>query len=73
MVSQRTQQPYTDLRTAFRYRKEFVQGCSCKESEYVPQVAGGGTPASPVAPGTPQSADKAPQAASQTKNFSPIR
>jgi hypothetical protein len=37
MVSQRTQQPYTTLRTAFRYRKEFVAGCSCKASEYVPQ------------------------------------
>ena len=29
-----TQQPYTGLRTAFRYRKEFVQGCSCKQAEY---------------------------------------
>ena len=36
MVSQRNQQPYKSLRTAFRYRKEYVSGCSCKESEYVP-------------------------------------
>ena len=25
---------YTALKTAFRYRKEFVHGCSCKEAEY---------------------------------------
>jgi hypothetical protein len=27
---------YTDLTTAFKYRKSFVKGCSCKASEYVP-------------------------------------
>ena len=32
------QQPYTSLKTACRYRKEFVQGCSCKQAEYVPQT-----------------------------------
>ena len=31
-----TQEPYTSLKSAFRYRKEFVQGCSCKEAEYTP-------------------------------------
>jgi hypothetical protein len=41
MVSAGTQQPYTALKTAWRYRKEFVQGCSCKAAEYVPQQAGG--------------------------------
>jgi hypothetical protein len=40
MVSAGTQQPYTNLKTAWRYRKEFVQGCSCKASEYVPQQGG---------------------------------
>ena len=35
---------YTRLRTAFLYRKEFVSGCSCKQTEYVPQTpAPGGT------------------------------
>lgn len=29
--------PYTELKTAFRYRKEYVQGCSCKQAEFVPQ------------------------------------
>lgn len=35
-MSHTTKQPYTSLRTAFKYRKEFVQGCSCKSAEYVP-------------------------------------
>ena len=30
MVSAGNQQPYTSLKSAWRYRKEFVQGCSCK-------------------------------------------
>jgi hypothetical protein len=38
MVSFGTQQPYTSLKTAFRYRKEFVNGCSCKQAEYNPDV-----------------------------------
>jgi hypothetical protein len=36
MMSFGTQQPYTSLKTAFRYRKEFVHGCSCKQAEYNP-------------------------------------
>ena len=28
--------PYTSLKSAFRYRKEYVQGCSCKQAEYKP-------------------------------------
>jgi hypothetical protein len=32
------QTPYTSLKTAFRYRKEFVQGCSCNQAEFVPQT-----------------------------------
>ena len=38
MVAASTQEPYSKLKTAFRYRKEFVQGCSCKQAEYVPQT-----------------------------------
>jgi hypothetical protein len=37
MVSVATQQPYTSLKSAWRYRKEYVQGCSCKAAEYQPQ------------------------------------
>jgi hypothetical protein len=33
-VSAGAQQPYTSLKSAFRYRKEFVPGCSCKQAEY---------------------------------------
>ncbi|MDX2202160.1 MAG: DUF2865 domain-containing protein [Hyphomicrobiaceae bacterium] len=39
-VSVASQQPYTSLKTAWRYRKEFVQGCSCKEAEFQPQSPG---------------------------------
>ena len=35
-VSFKSKQNYSSLRSAFRYRKEFVQGCSCKQAEYVP-------------------------------------
>ena len=37
-VSHRSRQPYSSLKAAFRYRKEFVQGCSCKQAEYNPQT-----------------------------------
>jgi hypothetical protein len=37
MVSVTSQQPYTGLKSAWRYRKEFVHGCSCKAAEYQPQ------------------------------------
>lgn len=49
-VAAKSQEPYTKLKTAFRYRKEYVQGCSCKEAEYVPAAGEGG----PIAP-APQS------------------
>jgi uncharacterized protein DUF2865 len=35
-VALKTQEPYTRLKFAFRYRKEYVNGCSCKTAEYVP-------------------------------------
>jgi hypothetical protein len=38
MLSFGGQQPYTDLKWAFRYRKEYVPGCSCKQVEYDPAV-----------------------------------
>jgi len=34
MLSVGNQEPYTSLKTAFRYRKEFVNGCSCKQAEF---------------------------------------
>ncbi len=65
MVSQRTQQPYTALRTAFRYRKEFVQGCSCKQSEFVPQTGNGRPAVSQVPPTT--------SSVTQGNKLSPVR
>ncbi len=38
-VSAREKAPYTSLKTAFRYRKEYVPGCSCKQAEYTPSPA----------------------------------
>ena len=46
-MSMKAQEPYTRLKTAFRYRKEYVAGCSCKEAEYLPPA---GTAPLPVAP-----------------------
>ena len=37
MVGAVSNMPYTQLSTAFRYRKEFVKGCSCKVAEYAPE------------------------------------
>lgn len=34
-VAMKDQEPYTKLKFAFRYRKEYVQGCSCKAADYV--------------------------------------
>jgi len=65
MISQRTERPYTSLKTAFRYRKEFVASCSCKASEYVPQVAGNNVGPVPA----PQPAQPAPE----PDKLSPVR
>lgn len=46
-VALTSQEPYTKQKFAFRYRKEYVSGCSCKEAEFVP------------APGTEKKADSA--------------
>ncbi|MET0407278.1 MAG: DUF2865 domain-containing protein [Hyphomicrobium sp.] len=35
-VALKTQEPYSKLKFAFRYRKEYVNGCSCKAADYVP-------------------------------------
>jgi hypothetical protein len=51
--SAKTQQPYSALRTAFRYRKEYVQGCSCKQAEYVPATPTPADRRADVAPGAP--------------------
>ena len=52
MVSAGNQQPYTSLKSAWRYRKEFVQGCSCKSAEYQPPAGGDKKAEAPAAPGS---------------------
>ncbi|MDX2308252.1 MAG: DUF2865 domain-containing protein [Hyphomicrobium sp.] len=37
MVGATSNMPYSELKTAFRYRKEYVKGCSCKVAEYQPE------------------------------------
>lgn len=44
MVGVQSNTPYTQLPSAFRYRKEYVNGCSCKMAEYAPDGVPGGQP-----------------------------
>ena len=50
MVSISEQKPYTSLRNAFRHRKEYVEGCSCKQAEYVPSAGEPGPRKAEAAP-----------------------
>lgn len=67
MVSFTNNENYTKLKTAFLYRKEYVNGCSCKQTEYIPQTQmppakkadAGSAPA--AAPTTTGSTGRAPQ------------
>ena len=64
MVALNSQDPYTKLKSAFRYRKELVQGCSCKQAEYVPPTP---VPAAPGTPGTPPPDKRAEAAPAESK------
>ncbi len=48
-----SRQPYKSLRSAFRYRKEYVQGCSCKVTEYTPSPADKGERRTDTGPQSP--------------------
>ena len=63
-MSVKAQTPYTGLKTAFRYTKEYVHGCSCKEAEYVP-AAGEKKAELPAPPAAPGAAPTLRQAARQ--------
>ena len=57
MVGAQSNTPYTSMKTAFLYRKQVIDGCSCKADEFnaanpSPQQQG----AAPAAPGSPQAA-----------------
>lgn len=75
MVAYQSSVPYAQLKTAFRYRKEYVSGCSCKQAEYLPE---GGAPQqsgslgneAPGSFGAPSvSAAANPQAAAPTSSW----
>jgi hypothetical protein len=55
MVSVNSSEPYSKLPVAFRYRKEYVKGCSCKMAEYVApgDAAPQSTPGRPMGPPAP--------------------
>ena len=63
MLGFRTNEPYKSMKTAFRYRKEFVAGCSCKQTEFVPD------PNSPGA-GAPQQSGSAAHAPGTSREAS---
>lgn len=67
MVSFDGNQLYTKLKTAFLYRKEYINGCSCKQTEFVPQTPmppgatkAEGPPGGPAAQTTTGSTNAAP-------------
>ena len=63
-VGAKTQEPYTKLKSAFRYRKEYVAGCSCKASEYTP------IPGAPA--GTPQNSNIPPDRRTEVPAAAPV-
>lgn len=65
MVAVHSQEPYTKLKSAFLYRKQYLQGCSCKEAEYVPQTPMPGQPQqqTPAPPGKRADVNGTPPAA----------
>lgn len=77
MVGAQSNTPYTSMKTAFRYRKEFVQGCSCKPEEFNAGTTGDGaqqqgslstSPAAPlIAPPPATAAADAPGWSSEIK------
>lgn len=58
-LSVRNQSPYMSLKTAKRYQKEYVQGCSCKQAEYTPTPGDRGDRKAEAAPPTPPPAQNA--------------
>jgi Protein of unknown function (DUF2865) len=56
---------YSDLPNAFKYRKEYVTGCSCKANEYNPTAIEGANQKAEAAPGNPGNKGSAPAPATQ--------
>lgn len=68
-VALASQEPYAKQKFAFRYRKEYVSGCSCKEAEYVPPtpVAGKNAELTTSATRTSATVQHAPEPALKAK------
>jgi hypothetical protein len=66
-VALKNQEAYTKLKYAFRYRKEYVSGCSCKTAEYVDPDANKKAEAA-----TPQSTAPAQRADVGNQHVAPI-
>ena len=56
---------YSDLPNAFKYRKEYVTGCSCKANEYNPTAIEGANQKAEAAPGKPGNNGSTPAPATQ--------
>ena len=56
---------YSDLPNAFKYRKEYVTGCSCKANEYNPTAIEGANQKAEAAPGKPGNKGSAPAPTTQ--------
>lgn len=70
MVSSDGQTPYSQIPNAWRYRKEYVKGCSCKLAEYnadeaagltKPPEGGAGAPGQGTTPAAPAGGQAAPK------------
>ncbi|MEZ5907233.1 MAG: DUF2865 domain-containing protein [Hyphomicrobiaceae bacterium] len=67
MMSYRSQELYTKLPAAFRYRKELVRGCSCKPAEY---AGADGTPGSkPQKDAPPATTPPPPEKSDRLRRF----
>lgn len=71
MVSFSTNEPYTQLGEAFLYRKKYIDGCSCKQTEFVPQTPLPGAPV-PAQPPS-QRDDRVDAQPQQPARLSPYR
>jgi hypothetical protein len=75
-VALKSQEEYKKLKFAFRYRKEVVNGCSCKAAEYVPADGSAATKAENApanAPAQPTDAATAAARALAAQSAAPPR
>ncbi len=75
MVDAETNEPYNQLKTAFLYRKKYIDGCSCKVAEYKDQtpIPEGALPGEASPDGAPQPPDAPPAQKQDNDDFNPGR